>query len=193
MAQRQLIKSQQVGLQIGLVAALRDERYEPRATCPRCGRKLEPNEILAGFSRDVNDFTTGCTGCHHRFEPRLICFGTGWQIEIPFFCGVQARDRLRNASLLSPSEIARQFPGEYRSAVIHFGTLKALFLSMKIEYDHIELEEWQGRVMPFLGKMPDTVIAKCVGTKDATISRLRRDHNIAAYNKRKALCQAGVA
>lgn len=74
MQQRLEIKAQQTLLMIELVAALREERYQPKGDCPKCRRILSPNEILAGFRDDVEDFTTRCTGCSYRFEPLLICF-----------------------------------------------------------------------------------------------------------------------
>lgn len=187
LAQRQAVKTQQTMLQIELVATLRDERYQPKAKCPSCGRELKANEILAGFLADVNDFTTQCTGCRHRFEPKLICFGSASNVEIPFFCNVQARERLRSLSHLSPSEIARNHAGEYRSAVVHYGTLAGMFKSIDIEYSHKELEGWQGKVQPFLGRMPDTVIAMCVGVGIRVIRTLRRKHRIPKYAKKVAL------
>ncbi len=189
MSQRHAIKAQQTMMQIELVATLRDERYEPRATCPKCGRSLAPNEILAGFLDVVDDFTTECTGCHHRFEPLLICFGIGSQIEVPFYCGIQAKHLLREVAHLPPSEIARKHPGEYRSAVVHYGTLVAMFATLGIAYDHVELEGWQGKIMPFLGRMPDVVVAKCAGVSVDTIRKIRTGAGIGRYTKAVALAE----
>lgn len=190
LSQRHLISAQQTMLQIELTGVLRDERYTPRGECPSCRRDLKPNEILAGFLRDVTDFTTRCTGCGHRFEPKLICFGQGGNIELRFLCGVQAQEQLRTVSHLPPSEIAREYPSEYRSAVVHYGTLAAMFADMDVPYDQPELEGWQAKVEPFLGRMPDTVIAKCVGEPVSVIRRLRNAQGISRFTRQLALEEA---
>lgn len=190
MEQRQKLSVHQTMMQIGLVAALRDERYQPVGDCPSCGRKLQPNEILAGFTADVNDFTTLCTGCNRRFEPKLICFGEASRIEIPFYCNVQARNQLKEAAHLSPAEIARQHPGPYRSAIVHYGTLAAMFQTIGVTYDQQELEGWQAKVQPFLGRLPDTVIAKCLNVKVEVVRKMRKDQRIGSYTKRKGLKEA---
>lgn len=186
-AQRQEIKAEQTLLLFELSGALRGERYQPQAKCPKCFRELKPHEILGGFRTDVNDFTTSCTGCHHRFEPKLICFGLAGNLEIPFYCGVQAQHQLRSVAHKSPSEIAREFPGPYRSAVVHYGTLKVMFKSLGVEYDHEELEGWRAKVQPFLGRMPDTVIATSVNVKVGVITRMRKLVKVKAYRKRDSL------
>lgn len=188
--QRQTIRAHQTGLQIELVAALRNERFIAAGCCPSCRRELKPNEILAGFTQDVHDFTTQCTGCRRRFEPSLICFGEASQVEIPFYCGVQARHRLSQLSDLSPAQIARQMPGAYRSAVVHFGTLAAMYESIKIVYTYPELENWQAKALPFLGRMPDVVVARCVNVCVEVIGKLRRKHKITKYTKQRALEEA---
>lgn len=185
--QRMEIKSKQTMLLIELAGSLRGERYVPLAKCPKCFRELQPHEILGGFNNDVNDFTTRCTGCGCRFEPRLICFGDTSQIEIPFFCGVQAQDRLQQASHMPPADIAREYPGEYRSAVVHYGTLKAMYKSLGVEYTHPELEGWRAKAQPFLGRMPDTVIANAVNVKVGVITRMRKLAKVKAYCKRDSL------
>ncbi|MBI3421138.1 MAG: hypothetical protein HY006_03675 [Candidatus Sungbacteria bacterium] len=187
MEQRAEIRSYQLQLQIELSGAVRDEKYTPKAHCPQCYRELTANEILAGFLRDVNDFTTKCSGCGHRFEPKLICFGDAGKIELQFYCGPQAQNRLRSVSHLRPADIAREYPSEYRSAAMHYGTVKAMFKEMGIEYLFDELEGWQAKVQPFLGRMPDTIVARCVGATPRDIKKLRQAANISTYTKRKAL------
>jgi hypothetical protein len=185
--QRQTIKGRMFSVWIALVGALREEKYEPKARCPKCQRELKPTEILAGFLADVNDFTTACTGCHHRFEPRLICFGNASQIELPFYCGPQAKNRLCSVAHLPPAEIAREYPGEYRSAVVHFGTIKAMFKSLNVDYSFDELEGWEARVQPFLGRLPDTHIAKSVGVSVRLIRKLRQDGKVDRFSKHQVL------
>lgn len=183
--QRHEIKMQQVAMRLELVSSLRNERYKPKASCPDCGHDLTPTEILAGFTDDIKDFTTGCPRCDHRFAPSLICFGEASQIEIPFYCGVQAQDLLSKVSDLSPEEIARKYPGEYRSAVVHYGTLQAMFAELGVDYNtYQELEGWQAKIQPFLGRMPDTKIAECVGASAKTVSKLRRNRGIPKFTKR---------
>lgn len=185
--QRQQISAQQIGLWLELVAGLREERYTPQANCPSCHRDLAPHEILAGFTHDVNDFTTRCTGCGYRFEPHLIAFGAIGNIQIPFFCGVQTQNKLREHRTMTPAEIARLYPGEYRSAIVHYGTLSAMYALIGITYTLDENPAWHDKVLPFLGRMPDSEIARACGVGSTTIARLRRKQGISRFTKRVAL------
>ena len=49
--QRIMIQSRLLALRLDLIGSLRDEKYEPKATCPKisCQRKLTPVEIIKGF------------------------------------------------------------------------------------------------------------------------------------------------
>lgn len=187
--QRQALATQQTGLLIQLAAALRSEKWEPSGNCPGCAYTLEAREILAGFLDVVDDFTTECPKCGQRFEPRVICTASDhMRVELPFICGVQARHKLRLCAGMSPEEIARAHPGPFRSAIIAFGTLRAMFALFQppVIYQFEEVPGWRAKVMPFLGEMPDSVIARCVGVGVGVISRLRRRNNIDAYCKRTA-------
>ena len=188
--QKQAISAQQIGLWLELVAGLKEERYTPQAHCPSCYRVLEPREILAGFTHNVKDFTTRCTGCGYRFEPKLVVFGNVTTLEIRFFCDVQAQDRLRLVSNKSPAELARNYPGEYRSAIVHYGTLRAMFVKIGISYGFDENPLWHDKVLPFLGRMPDSEIARACGVKSKTIGRLRRKQGISRFTKQVALEEA---
>lgn len=188
--QRQAISAQQIGLWLELVAGLREENYTPQGNCPSCGRVLAPREILAGFTSDVNDFTTCCTGCGRRFEPKLVVFNNISQLEIPFFCGLQAQNRLSRFAHKSPAELARDYPGEYRSVIVHYGTLRAMFVKIGISYSFEENPLWHDKVLPFLGRMPDSEIARACGVGSRTIGRLRRSQGISRFTKQVALDEA---
>lgn len=185
--QRHLLIQRAVSHRLALLEALREERYEPRGDCPRCSRKLTPAEILRGFNRDPEDFTTGCTACGHRFEPKLICFGANFSLELPFFCSSQTLAQLSGKEALSPETFARAHPALYRSAIVHHGGLRRAFALVGIAYPYKEVPDWMRKVEPFLGRMPDTVIAECADVLVRRIRRLRRSLGIGRYSLRAAI------
>jgi DNA-directed RNA polymerase subunit RPC12/RpoP len=185
--QRQFILSQELTTRIALVAELRNERYEPKAICPKCNRKLEVIEIVSGFNQDPNDFTTRCPKCRHRFPAKLICYGEYSNSELPFYCAEQTTAQLKNMSDQSPDYINKEMPAVYRSAVIHFGSLASAFQSVDIQYNFTDTRDWQQKVIPFLGMIPDAMIANCAGTSPFKIRSLRKKFGIPKYSKRKIL------
>lgn len=185
--QRLKISQLSLSLRLQLVGALRDEKYEPRATCPKCGRELTPIEIIKGFNQNPNDFTTGCTSCGNRFAPQLICFGDRSRVEIPFYCDVQTTSQLKGKEDLSPAELMKKMPGVYRSAIIHYGSIKRAFEKIGVNYDFEEISDWKSKVTPFLGRMPDTIIADCINASVAKIRAMRHKLGISRYTLSKAL------
>ncbi|MFC1598514.1 hypothetical protein ACFL2U_00680 [Patescibacteria group bacterium] len=181
------LQSHELSVRLQLLETLHGIRYEPHAKCPKCTRKLTPLEIIKGFISDPNDFTTECTSCHHRFEPKLVNFGKASRLEMPFYCGIQVLERLPDIVELNPDELQKKHPTIYHSAMIHFGTLKTAFAKVDLVYPFDQVHEWQEKVQDFLGKLPDTVIAQSVGKSRKTIGRLRRRLEIPAYTKRNAL------
>jgi|TARA_B100001964_G_C14181824_1_gene576660 hypothetical protein len=185
--QRASAEARVLGIRLELIQALRGEKYEPNATCPRCNRKLTPLEIIKGFNNDPNDFTTCCSACRHRFEPRLVCFVDGARIEVAFYCNSQTLEQLRGKENLSPKELCGKFPAIYRSAIIHNGSVKRSFKKMGIDYLFEEVSVWKNKIKPFLGRLPDTVIANYVNVSSSTIGAMRKKLGIARYSKRMSL------
>ena len=193
--QRLCLDDHQFGLRLQLLGSIREERYEPKARCPRCSKSLTPHQIISGFRRDPNDFTTKCVNrkCKNRFQPSLICFPSDHtSIELPFFCGAQTLGQMRGRDLhtLSPHEIARREPAIYRAAIIHHGTLRKAFEEIGYQYPFVEIPEWRTKVLPFLGKMPDDEIAKCAGVAKEEIAVLRSELEVKKYTKSKGLLNA---
>lgn len=185
--QRILIQTQTFSLRLELIQALRGEKYEPSATCPFCSRQLTPIEIIRGFNQNPNDFTTCCSGCGHRFEPRLICFFDGSRIELPFFCNCQALDQLQGKKDLAPERFARDFPGLYRSLIVHHGGLRQAFAKIDVEYNFEEISDWRHKIQLFLGRLPDTTIAELVHVSANTIRHMRKKQGIERYRVSRAL------
>ncbi len=195
--QRQhIMQSQMLSLRLELVAALRGDpsgntgSYRPMAHCNKCGRDLTPLEIIKGFNTDPNDFTTQCSGCKTRFNPKLVWRDTAGSVEIPFYCNMQTQAQLRGLEVLSPVDFQRQQPALYHSAVVHNGTLKAAFARLDIAYDFVEITDPAVKIKPFLGRLPDTIIAEVSGVKLGTIRRLRKKHGIKACTQRVMLEEA---
>ena len=178
-------------LRISLRQELLGGSYRPQAVCPACEHKLTPLEIMEGFNNDPNDFTTKCPLCGKRFMAQLILPLPGGNIELIFYCRVQVLARLTLMHLLSPEQIAQQYPSEYRSAVMHFGNLHEAFGILGIEYQFPRAAlDWRNKVLAFVGKLPDPEIARVAGVSATTIRRWRQQHKIPAYNQRDELEKA---
>lgn len=194
--QEQSVKQETVlghvfSLRMELIEALRGERYRPRGICPSCGRKLKPEEIIAGFNRDPNDFTTKCPGCGTRFQPILICFGREMNIELPFFCSAQTLAQMRGKEALPPEEFAWRHPAIYRAAIVHHGGVRQAFAKIGIEYPFEEALDWRNKIRPFLGRLPDTIVAKCANVSARVIGAMRRKLGVKRYAKSVTLDEIG--
>lgn len=190
-SQRLLVRDRIAMLQISLGGALIGERFQPDARCPSCSKKMNAGEILAGFNRDPQDFTTKCPKCGHRFAPHLIAFGNGSQIELAFYCPSQVLGMLSGHENLAPDEFARLHPAVYRSAIAHYGTLRNAFAQKGVAYPFTEADGWRAKIRPFLGKLPDTTIARAVNVSPGTVRRLRAKRHIKAFSRKKLLRHRG--
>ncbi|MFH2063286.1 MAG: hypothetical protein ABIJ46_03985 [bacterium] len=193
LTQKQKLKLAEVTAQ--LLLDLSEEfhglKFEPTASCPQCGRKLKLLEILNGFRNDPTDVTTRCPSCARRFQPSLKNFGRFSSIEVSYFCPVQTLDRLESLAGLSVEEIRKTNPSVYYSALAHFGGLKQAFAKLGITYDKEKEIDWRKAVEPYLGKLPDPVIAEHAGVKTYQVGYLRRKLGLPAYSKRQALEEIG--
>ncbi|MEI7742078.1 MAG: hypothetical protein WCJ29_06335 [bacterium] len=173
--------------QMMMIEALRGEQYSlDQNSCPKCGHKLTAQEVLAGFRNDAADLTTKCPICETRFCPDLVAkLGHGSSVYVSFYCAMQTTARLHGLEMLPPDQIAHLHSSVYRSAIVHFGTMKAAFARVGIEYSYVELPEWQVKVLPYLGKVPDTLVAKVSGVKVQEVRKLRRETGISAYTWEK--------
>jgi len=174
-----------------LVQALHDERYEPKAQCPSCAHELTAVEILKGFNRDPADFTTGCPKCKERFSPRLVCFGPASRLELPFYCPTQVLEQMGGLHTLPPDEFARLHPAIYRSAIAHHGSIRNAFAQLGADYPFGDISGWESKAASFLGQLPDTVIAQCVGKSPRVIRRMRNKAGIPAFSKRRMMKENG--
>lgn len=187
-AQRQtLIQTQALQIRLQLIEALRGEKYAPEAVCPRCSRRMTPLEIITGFNRDPNDFNTTCSGCAYRFPPKLMHHSRMSRTELPFYCDVQTQAKLPGLETMDPEEFARKEPAIFHSAVVHNGTLKAAFAEIGIVYAFEEIVDPEKKIEPFLGELPDTIIAEVSGLSVDVIGKLRRKLGIPACTRAKML------
>jgi hypothetical protein len=177
------------GLRIELIRALRGEHYEPKAQCESCGYTLKPEDILRGFNDNPTDYTTQCPKCNHRFEARLVYFFRGNsldRIELPLYCPSQTTAQLTDEFLdLTPETFEQQQPALYRSALLHFGSLKNAFRQVYLDYPHVEVRDWRDKVKAFLGQMSDSLIAECVGVPSSEVTAMRRSARIPSYRTRR--------
>lgn len=187
LGQRLEIKATLLTSRLELTHAVYGQEYKPRAECPGCGRRLNPLEIIMGFVDDPRDYTTECTNCHRRFEPRLAWRDDYGGAEIPFYCSIQVLDKLTGMADKTPEEIEKEYPAVFHSVRVHHGTLRRAFEQIGIQYQYESVHNWQERVQDFLGKLPDTVIAEVVDTSVGAIRRLRKSLRISAFKERDLL------
>lgn len=180
--QEQLVKHV-LTLRTELILALHNERYQPEATCPNCHVELTSEAILIGFNHDPNDFTTSCPLCNTRFRPKLVCLSDNGSIEMPFYCDIQSLSLLKGMEDLTPEQLKREHSEIYRSTIYHYGTIRNAFNAMGVRYEFGEIENWSDKIQPFLGRLPDTVIAKYAGQPVSAIRRMRNGLGIPRYIK----------
>ncbi len=186
--QRLKLQARILGLRLKLIGKIYGETYKPHAVCPKCNRRLTPIEILKGFKRDVNDYTTKCPRCKHRFEPQLIQRNLTGSTTLPFFCPSQTLNQLHGKEKLSPAEIQKNHAALYRCATVHFGGLLQAFQKVGINYQFTEpVMKWEKKVKTFLGLLPDSVIARLVRVKYAEVRKLRLRLNIPRYRSENLL------
>lgn len=176
----------QYTLRLELVAALREDRYQEDTECPSCLRRLSLAEILKGFRDDPHDYTTECPSCGTRFMASIACKDRHGKIVLGFYCPLQTIDQLYSMIRKAPEEIRKEKPSVYHSAVIHFGSLKAAFAQFGVDYSlEGDFEGWEAKVIPFLGRLPDAEIARCVGVPARKVRALRVKEGIERFRKEK--------
>ena len=183
----QLTQGQRIDFRLSLrsqiLQALHEDDYTPKASCPRCKRELKPREILEGFLDDPNDFTTKCTNeqCGHRFAPQFVMAIRGGRVELPFYCSAQVLGMLDDHVGKSWEELERSQRAMVESARFHFGTVTNAFAQIGKEYEGEPDLHWSEKIQGFLGEVPDTLIAECVGKSSTTVRRLRNKLGIAPF------------
>jgi hypothetical protein len=107
------------------------------------------------------------------------------EICFPFYCPCQTLQEMKDKALdfLKPKEFLSHHRGIYASAIFHFGTLTGAFKKVGVTYRFKEKEDaaWKTKATHFLGRIPDTEIAKCFGVCATTVRRLRRKLDIGPY------------
>jgi hypothetical protein len=158
---------------------------EPEAKCPNCGHQLKTIEILSGFLADPNDTTTGCPKCKTRFQPRLKRSNQAGSYELPFYCEIQTVEKMRELGPLPFTVYEKDHPAILASARFYWGGLRTGFLKLDIEYDQDPPNSWKDKILSFLGKAPDALIAEVCNVSATSVGRLRREKKIKVYRKRK--------
>ena len=174
-------------LRFELAQELRGEKFEARAQCPSCSRQLSLAEILQGFNDNPNDYTTGCPKCSRRFMASLVSFGKISKTHLQFYCAIQTLELLKGREKDSPESISRENASAFQSAVIHFGSLKKAFEQIGAGYCFDEIGSWKDKVQPFLGRLPDTIVAECIDVPVSAVRYLRRKLVISPFKSSKAL------
>jgi hypothetical protein len=160
----------------------------PSATCLECYHRLSVAEIVIGFKRDVNDFTTACPICKNRFQATNLLDRRNGK-ETQFWCDAQTLKRLPDKEHLEIKEFETLYPEIYYSAIFHFGSLLNAFSRISIRYYKEQLN-WQDRSKLFLGQIPDIDVAKVFGVKTSEIRKARVKLRIDEFPSRKSIMPA---
>ncbi len=192
--QRAAIQCRMLALRMELAGALVEEQYENKRMCPHCHHGLTMLEQLRGFAQSDTDTLCTCPKCKHRFQPRLVAQTLGGTMEIILLCPQQTLYELRKPLVngLEPTVIRDRHPAAYRGALIHFGSLTLAFHRAGLEYGFPEVYPWEDKVVPFLGKMSDTDIARACRVSEDKIRRFRKKKGIKAFRKRALAEELGV-
>ena len=182
--QKALTLNHIIGLRIDLAGSLAGVKYYPENSCPNCHYQLKLSEILKGYSEDPKDLRTTCPKCRTHFEAKL----RSGAAQLRWYCPNQALYALQeggNREVLKPEEIEKWNHSVYHSLLTHFGSITNAFKKLGVNYTHGEVPNWHDRVRPFLGNLPDTMIAEIVGVGRSVINALRKSYGISAFNRRK--------
>jgi len=162
--------------------------YRPEAICPNptCRHRLTTVEMLRGFRPDPTDPTTGCPKCQTRFRAKFIAARTAGRVEVVFLCPCQTLSQLRFFETQGQdwASLAKKESGVFRSALFHFGSLKAALQKIGVEYDEPEPPDWQEKIKPFLGILPDALIGRIVKKPTHQIRRFRKKLGLKACDRR---------
>lgn len=189
-AQRHEIKQEMLMNRLGLIGEVHGGNYRPSARCPGCYRDLIPLEIIQGFSTDPMDYTTRCTKCNKRFEPKLVWYSSdAVKLELSFYCDVQVLAQLRGLEQMTPDQIRQQSPAIYHSVRVHHGNFRRAFAKIEIQYAYEDVPGWQEKIQSYLGKLPDTVIAEVVDVSVRKIRQLRVAAGISMFRRRDLLLE----
>lgn len=185
--QRLVVEQRLLGSRLAMLSALSDERFENHTTCPECGHNLTLVEVMKGFRQDPADITTECPRCKNRFYAKLRSPMIAGYLEVYLYCPAQTQSYLRGLIHLSPEGIRKENASVYFSAKFHYGSLTNAFAQEGISYPFPEVISWKDKIKPFLGKLPDKIIAEAVNQKPGKITALRNELKIPRYTKRGSL------
>jgi hypothetical protein len=181
--QKLAVKEVLAGLGIELAGALVGVKYKPKNYCPSCNKDLTLAQILNGYAPgEPENLQTRCPYCESKFVANLVSN----YINLIWYCPDQTLYALEGKQNLTPAQILAWNPSVYHSAVTHFGSVRnAFFKKGFTNYKHKEILEWEKRVAPFLGRLPDTDIARIVGVCTKKISGMRKKLGVMAFSKRE--------
>ncbi len=187
LGQKLQIKAAILGMRLDLIGSIHGGNYQPHAVCPTCARAMTAMEIIAGFRDDPNDYTTSCTFCNKRFEPKLLYRMGEDRAELPFYCATQVLAQLHGLETLKPEEIQKNHQAIYHSVRVHHGNFRIAFQQLGVQYAYETITNWKEKVQGFLGKLPDTTIAEVVDLPVSTVRTLRNSLGIPTFSRRRLL------
>jgi len=168
------------GLFLNVVHNVWGYQIQPSARCENCDKVLSVSEIVVGFKSDLNDFTTECPRCKHRFQAtNLIDVRTGKEHD--FWCANQTLERLPGKEVLEVDDFRKQHPEIFFSAIFHFGSLLNAFKRMGIDYRR-EKFDLASKAKFCLGQIPDRDVSAIFGVTPRAVLQMRNSLNIRRYS-----------
>jgi hypothetical protein len=151
--------------------------------CDLCARTMPALDVISAMMCDLATGTVPCTTTRHTRIGRVQPFLTVRERTLPLGSVKYFKENLTVLSRISPRFIRETYPVDFLAAHIFFGNLPRAFSYAGIDYPHKESVAWQEVIDPFLGKVPDEIIATCVGVVRRTICKYRDKKRIPPFDR----------
>ncbi len=190
MADLSLLNPRGFATRIALIRVMYGFVHQLSARCERCNRSYL-NDLAADFIADEPDHPVcriWCTAC--RNTPVIVNIVVLDGVIRNFFPLMRREAVMTELCELehpfpAPHELKRHFGEAFDlSLLFHFGSYRNAMRARGVpDYDDpLVRKHWEDTVRPFLGTIPDSMIAHVVGVQVTEIVALRQNYGIPAHS-----------
>ncbi len=191
--ERQRVDSHQFALCQDLREAIGESEFFPQTACPSpgCLGMADPVQSLEWIRAGMPETPVRCLVCTApillRPYLRRAGFFAGSAMELPLYRAEEALERLQVQAETPFSTLRSEHGGLYHSTILQFGGLREGFARIGVAYADAVALDWRVQVEPFLGALPDAVIARIVGAPVGEIRKRRQRTGKPAFTRRGVL------